>query len=295
MGTDAMKLIHHYSGRHALLLGHLVLHAQWLFVAACIASDNCDPGLKPAGGIEVGYTNRGDRCEGVYVQEVSGGALDIISLTTDFQNFRFTKENPLRLEWPTVGDDQVQVRASSVRRKLYYRMDTIRPQKPPNFIWPSDILSRLELGREEIGLLAWTEQPVGGAIRKIYLPMRVTAQESNHIDSAVQQQTGDSYKVVLISSVELQEVYVTLRPLDSKGKLGKPIRQSLKLDYGFYPAERPIVFRLSFSELTNSPSGLYSLSVGAELKNGEPRVAPEVWFFHPSPDKSRSPSAGGKP
>jgi hypothetical protein len=170
-------------------------------------------------------------------------------------------------------------------------MDTLRSQRPPSYTWPTDILSRLELGREDVGLLAWTEQSVAGVKRKIYLPLRVTPQES---PAEPQRNAVDSYKIVLMSSVELQEVYVTLCPLDSNGKPGKSIRKSSKLDYGFYPAERPIAFRISFSELSGAPDGFYSLSVGAELKNGEPKIAPEVCLFHPRAVNPWLKDMGGK-
>jgi len=285
-----MKAIN-YSDRHcAWLMCLLVILASSLCIAADVASSNCDPGLQPAGGSEVGYAVRGDRCEGLYIQEVSGGALEIVSLTEDFKAYKFAKAKPLLLEWTALGDAPVQVRASSLKRKLYYRMDTLRSQKPPAYTWPPDILSRLELGRDEIGLLAWTEQPVAAGKRKILLPLRVTPQES----PAHPQQALESYKIVLMSSVELQEVYVTLCPLDSNGKRGKPIRKSRKLDIGWYPAQNPIEFRIPYSELSGGPDGLYSLSVGAELKNGDPRIAPELCFFHPQGGNPLPKDLGGK-
>ena len=268
-----------YPDRHcAWLVCLLVILASSLCMAADPASSNCDPGLQPAGESEVGYSMRGDRCEGLYVQEVSGGTLEIVSLTENFKGYKFAKDKPLLLEWPAPGDAQVQVRASSLKRKLYYRMDALRSQKPPGYTWPPEILSRLELGREEIGLLAWTQQPVAGVKRIIHLPLRVTPQES---PGQPQLNAGDGYTVVLMPSVELQEVYVTLCPLDANGKPGTPIRKSSKLDSSFYPAGRPLAFRVSFSELRGAPEGLYSLSVGAELKNGNPKIAPEICFFHP--------------
>jgi len=280
-----------HSGRHcAWLICMVVIPVSSRCIAAEPRSGNCDPGLQPAGGSEIGYALRGDRCEGLYIQEVSGGALEIVSLTEDFKTYKFAKDKPLLLEWTALGDAPVQVRASSLKRKLYYRMDTLRSQKPPGYTWPPDILSQLELGRNEIGLLAWTEQPVAGGKRKIFLPLRVTPQES----PAHPQQALESYKIVLMSSVELQEVYVTLCPLDSNCKPGKPIRTSQRLDVGWYPAQKPIEFRIPYSELRGAPDGLYSLSVGAELKNGDPRIARELCFFHPNGGSPLPKDLGGK-
>ena len=257
-------------------------------LAGDISGQNCDPGLQAAGGTEVAYRPRGDRCEGLYVQEVAGGTLQIVSLTASFKTYKFEKDKPLLLEWPVVGDAQVQVRASSLKRKLYYRMDMLRSQKPPGYTWPSDVLSRLQLGRDEIGLLAWTDQPVAGGKRRTYLPLRVTPQGSPTPPDV------ESYTVVLMSSVGLQAVYVTLCPVDSDGKPAKPIRKDSKL-VGYHPAERPILLPILFSELTGAPSGLYSLSVGAEASNGDPRKAPEICFFHPRAGHPWPKENGGKP
>jgi len=268
---------------------------MWLASLPCLAADsegvNCDPGLQPAGASEVGYASRGDRCEGLYVQEVSGPTLEVVSLTEEsFKAYQFTKGNPLILKWPALGNGLVQLRATSVKRKLYYRMDTLHVQKPSVYVWPSDILSRLELRRAEIGVLGWTEELLGQTKWKIYLPLRIAPQEPS---SQPGQIAAESYEVGLMSSVELQEVYVTLCPLDANGKLGKPLRKSMKLDYGYYPADRPITFRISFSELSGAPDGLYSLSVGAEMQNGDP-VHTDICFFHPRSGSPWPNETGGK-
>lgn len=291
-----MKSKGHFDCRHAWLLCLLVLQPQWVSAAADVASGNCDPGLKPSGGNELGYADRGDRCEGIYAQEVSGGALEIASITVNFGNYKFAREVPLLLEWPALDADEVHVRSSGLRRKLYYRMDTRRPAKPPIYSWSSDILARLDLSRDEIGLLAWTQQTVAGAKRRVYLPLNVTP-KAVALEPPGRDKQGylEAYKIVLVSTVELQEVYVTLRRVEPDGRLGKPIRSNSRLDQGFYPAERPITFRIPFSELPGTSTGLFSLSVGAELKNGEPRIAPEIIFFHSSPGKTTSGRVKGQP
>src|SRR5258707_834590 len=117
-----MKRIHHFVRYFPSLICLVVILSSCDCFAADLAGGACDPGLQPAGGSEVGYALRGDRCEGLYVQEVSGGTLEISSLTDNFKAYKFAKDVPLLLEWPALGVAQVQVRASSLKRKLYYRM-----------------------------------------------------------------------------------------------------------------------------------------------------------------------------
>jgi hypothetical protein len=88
---------------------------------------------------------------------------------------------------------------------------------------------------------------------------------------------------------------MSLCPLDRNGYPGNSIFSNRKLDQGYYPAERPIAFQLPFSELTNSEVGLYSLKVGAELRNSDPTVVPEMWFYHANSAKTRTTGNGNKP
>jgi hypothetical protein len=263
-------------------------------LAAGQASVVCDPGLQPAGGAEVGYADRGDRCEGLYVQEVSGGSLDIVSLTESSADYKFAKENPLAIAWPVLGDTDVRLRAFGLRRKLYYRMDSLRPSKESKYVWPTEILTRLDLSRAELGMLGWTEYPVSGQKRRIYVPLRVAEQTRVPDQSAGADNHHPplAYTVVLISSVELQEVYVSLTALNRQGRPSKPLLVNSELGNGYYPADRPIRFQIPFSELVGAESGLYSLSVGADLKNGDPEHAPDLWFYHRGTTGSHLDGAG---
>src|SRR5438105_1489505 len=106
--------------------------------AAIPTANCCDPGLKPAGRSDLRYEVRDDRCEGLYLEEVAGGALEVVSFTSDFRNYPFAREKPVLLEWAEWGEREVRVRASGLRRKLYYRMDTVRPAKSSRYTWPAD-------------------------------------------------------------------------------------------------------------------------------------------------------------
>src|SRR5512138_2337874 len=99
-----MKGINHFGPPSAWLICLAVMQVWLPCFAAEQRNSNCDPGLQPAGGSEVGYAARGDRCEGLYVQEVSGGTLEVVSLTGSFKAYKFAKDMPVFLEWATVGD-----------------------------------------------------------------------------------------------------------------------------------------------------------------------------------------------
>ncbi len=52
------------------------------------------------------YSQREDRCEGLYVEQVAGEALAIVSFTSAFDDFDHSNGKPLVVEWtaPGTGD-----------------------------------------------------------------------------------------------------------------------------------------------------------------------------------------------
>ena len=83
--------------------------------------DPCDPAIK---GKEdrsnpSGYHQRNDRCEGIFIQEVSAtGSLLVASLTATMQGFKPETGKPLDVEWKAPGAAKVNLRAYSLRPRL---------------------------------------------------------------------------------------------------------------------------------------------------------------------------------
>jgi hypothetical protein len=51
------------------------------------AESPCDPELRPPLDDLYSYRLRGDRCEGIYIKDVAGKNLDLVSLTESFEDF----------------------------------------------------------------------------------------------------------------------------------------------------------------------------------------------------------------
>src|SRR5215204_7591254 len=58
----------------------------------------CDPALPGIKEGALGYRDRGDRCEGLYINPVSNTTLFVASFTEQFENFDNTA-NTLLIEW----------------------------------------------------------------------------------------------------------------------------------------------------------------------------------------------------
>src|SRR5579863_1516285 len=86
----------------------IVKLAHMLVIAARLASAQsspCDPHLPQPAQDPYGYRLRGDRCEGVYIQEVSGAPLLVASWTESFADYDLTSRQQLAMEWDTAPGD----------------------------------------------------------------------------------------------------------------------------------------------------------------------------------------------
>lgn len=71
------------------------------------AANPCDPGLIQDKSNPYGYRLRGDRCEGIYVQEVSCAPLTIASWTESFDDYNLSSGAALMIEWTTPSSSGV--------------------------------------------------------------------------------------------------------------------------------------------------------------------------------------------
>jgi hypothetical protein len=258
--------------RYSLVFVSILICFRGVFAEA---DSDCDPGLPINKANPLSYRERENRCEGLYVLQLAGEALRIAEFAVFPDNFKPEKAKPLLITWPKAAAGEIHIRAISLRPKLYYRMDSVRLMDGSPFKWQTDILtaSLVNLSRREIGItglvtIASSKQT------KIYLPLSIESGDSGSKGEAT---IHDSYDLVLLPAVQLEEVYFTLCPYDN-GKVGDPIKKGVPLEFGYYPADEPITVKIPFSEL--APSHVYYFSVGATLKNGS-STSVDGYFLHP--------------
>jgi hypothetical protein len=241
-----------------------------LVIAASLAltqSFPCDPGLHPSTQSPYAYRLRGNRCEGIYIQEVSGAPLLIASWTKSFADYDPASKQPVVIDWDTLrGFGTVRLRAQALRRRFYYRMDTVCSAGSKSFAWPSDLLSAFNISKPDIGIIGVTAGAVEGADRDIYLPLRIS--------HGLKPVDAGSYRLVLLPGVELKEIFLTLTAIT--GDKPTVLKSGEAVGYGYYPAERPI--EIPISGLRGR--GLYHLEIGATLRSSG-ASAVELWFYHP--------------
>ncbi|HEX5717284.1 MAG TPA: hypothetical protein VF179_14060 [Thermoanaerobaculia bacterium] len=250
--------------RSALCLALLLLPAGALAVDSL-----CDRSLPQDSKSPMAYHLRGDRCEGIYAQQVSSISVEVRSLVAGFGAFDPARNEKLELAWtaPPGNTRDVRLRAFSFKPRTYYRMDTAVPAARGAYHWPTDVLASVGLGQVDLGLMAWIDLPSPvGLARPVYLPLRAGAGAAKR---------NDGYEVSLVPSVRLSEVRLKVSRLDDKGNV-KDTLQDKELGIAYYPAATPTVF--STGKL--GPAGFYRLVITAIPKSGL-SVVQDIELYHP--------------
>jgi hypothetical protein len=199
---------------------------------------------------------------------VASTTLLLASLTASFENYDLKTARAIQLQWSTEGGIQtdVHIRALSLRRRLYYTMDTTCPAKDKIFQWPPDVLTGLNIPKAELGVVGFTRMQIDGADRLVYLPLRIV-QSAAPVPS-------NGYEAAIMPGMELSEVFISLAR-ERKGGKRQILSDGKPLQYGYYPAERAIKFPIH----DPGEPGLYVLQVGATLKGGGVANL-ELYFLH---------------
>lgn len=225
------------SSRPVLALCTLVL---LLAVGRTKGGDFCDPGLHGNETSPMAYQMRGDRCEGIFKLEVNSTLLRIVSIVERFETFDTHLPENLKVEWglpPALGSEPVRLRAIGLAQRSFYRMDTAVRTGNMTFEWPLEILDRVELTKEDLGIYAWVAHPhpPDKDFREIYLPLRIYQEARPPHRKALE--------VGFIPEVKLKEAYVSVVAVDASAKrLADPLIDKKPLEYGYYPAKTPVFF-----------------------------------------------------
>jgi hypothetical protein len=248
-----------------LAAGLLLLSARSPSSLLRAQQNPCDPNLVQLGQNPEGYRLRGDRCEGIYIEPVSGSTtLLIASFTAVFAEF--DPRVDLSVEWSAPAELPIHLRAYGLREKLYYQMDAKISADATTYLWPAGVLDALHLSKRDIGVVGYTEYKIGGENRTLYVPLRIRQKD--------QKQTPE-YQLVLVPGSELNEVFISLAQVGPDGQPHSFLISDRALRKGYYPAERGI--QVDLPSLTTP--GIYYLEIGATSRYGGP-ITQRMWFYH---------------
>ena len=230
----------------------------------------CDSLVRTRATDPLHYRQRGDRCEGLYGQDVSGSSsLLVTSLVESFEAIDDTSSRPLLVEWTAPGKRAVTLRARSLKSGLFYRMDT-QPIAASAYRWPPDVLHALAITNADVGVTGTTDSIMGGVRREILVPLRI-GHRSRPARAA-------RYRMTVWPSVELSTVFLTVARAGANAQPVTYLQQDKDLAYGYYPAERGIDVRLP----ALAERGIYVVRIAATLKRGGSATS-TVLLYHASP------------
>jgi hypothetical protein len=256
-----------------LLLGATLTSPLAAQTAATGGTAACDETLLRLASPGNGYRSLGDRCEGVYAKQVGGTTLFLASFTESFETYDLKSQDSLVVSWPAPAGAALQIRAETLRRGRYYRMDTRRPTGDTAYHWSNHVLSIEQIPRRDLGILGWMRLPVGGAPQLVQVPLRVEQQRPA--------KTCGSYELQIVPGERLKEVYTSLAPVGADGKAGSFLYEDQALGYGFYPAEAPIKLLIDRAKLPRA--GIYYLKLAARLDSGGSATKEYYLYASPAP------------
>src|SRR5690349_2192983 len=95
----SVTIAHLFANLLTMLLPTLLLAQQ----------DPCDQFLRASAQDPYGYRLRTDRCEGLYIREVSGMPLTLASLVESVEDYDLALGTNLLVEWPALGKGDIRL------------------------------------------------------------------------------------------------------------------------------------------------------------------------------------------
>ncbi|MCI0452371.1 MAG: hypothetical protein L0Z51_08265 [Candidatus Latescibacteria bacterium] len=215
---------------------------------------------------ELRYRNRGDRCEGLYVEELGGRELEVASFTNHVVPYDIDKDTTISVVWTVPPKGIVRVRGQRLITPPFYRLDAVGKENAGVFTWATRILRALDIEHSMLGVTASTQMQMGKAQHAVYLPVSFGP---GPIDVA----GSDNFELILISDYELKSAHVSVARVRDSGDIGAFLSEK---ELRTLPTVSGGALRISLA--APNEAGIYYVEVGAEIASGG-SVARQLFFF----------------
>jgi hypothetical protein len=241
----------------------------------------CDPYYFPLEDAGYSYKMRDTRCEGVYFWEgfPGRGYLELVSFTRGVEDYDLRSSEPLQLAWhlsKQVTDD-IKVVAQGVVGKSHYRMNTQVLATQSIFKWPPEILQELNLTKEHLGVMSWSNITFGEDAGTWDVHFPPTVSQSGSADT-VKTERDDQYHLQVVPVLPITTLSFRVRSSED-GRPGRDIvSDSVALGDAKYRYGDVISFPLILP--SGTATGYYVVDVIARLANTGSGYEVSLWFFH---------------
>ena len=225
-----------------------------LFALTALAqppSTSCDPDLlrQTSPGDPDRYKDRGNRCEGLYAEQVSyTGNLLVASLTSGVGTPTAWTAKPLTLQCKYKTPSDIHLQAFLLQPRPFYRLDVVQRAADLSWNWNTEVIARYARP-VNVGVVAWTIAVIDGRPQRIYLPVRNPANPAGLL------------KLIVLPPVPVTEAYLTVAST-TPGE--KPLRNQTPLGKGSYQKNERI--EIDLPPLPHE--GLYSVEVAGRSGTG---------------------------
>jgi hypothetical protein len=172
-------------------------------------SQYCDTTLTPTDDPQYSYSERGNRCEGFYVSDISISEIDVVSVLQGKLYYDLDSNETVEISSEIVKDRTIYIRAQAIPLKTYYRMDA---QLLPNTTldWSiNEVITPCSLSSKKIGLMGWYMSDG----ERIYVPLKTkTEVNSSGNDNII--------RVVFRSTVDLDSIRYTWYSYETQESTG---------------------------------------------------------------------------
>ncbi|MGF1641814.1 MAG: hypothetical protein ACFCUO_12770 [Rhodospirillales bacterium] len=249
----------------AALAGAVAVHVS------AAPEDHCDPAIDPAKYRDrpLGYRPFGDRCEGTYAQSVSASTMRVVSFAAGADRLKPERSEAISIAWPKVKDGPIRLRAKALARNVYYQMDTLQPDGAASFTWKTDVARRSSIGPEGLGVVGWTEAPIGGETETVYLPLTVRQDGGESAE-------GD-YRLLIALGEPLKSVSWSIYRFDERRGAYLPVPAAASQHRAVHRSSRTVPIRIRGLPQT----GIYYVEITGELAADDLRTSRRIWFYHP--------------
>jgi hypothetical protein len=204
-----------------------------------------------------GYRERNGRCEGLYISNVDGLSIQIVSITRGAVYFSMnTNENLIISTHPISGFKKISIRGINFAMDTNYRLDMTVNAGSGISIPVKDVLEPSKISFEKLGLFGHVEKEG----RRLYVPVMPKSSLLSKVKDA------SHLTIRFISNVDLKKVTWRYAPF-TNDRCGKYSSQ-LSLSESLFPRDTPIDLEIPQELLTDENEKIICIQIHVQAVNG---------------------------
>jgi hypothetical protein len=218
---------------------------------------HCDPNIPRDFGNELGYRERGDRCEGLYRTRVASNAFIPIAFDAIQQQI-----DPPKVANVSLGPspEPLWLTAVSASPLTPYRMDVRLAPQQRSFAWSTALLQHAGLSGAKVGLYATLDRRLLGKTRQALVAVRCRADIPG--EPGKPHAGSPRRQIRLRLGLDLSRAWWTLSRVGAEADQRSTVA-SARIEGGLLAAERIVNIDLDLS-----PGGCFLLELGGLLEVG---------------------------